>query len=529
MVGYKGDSMTEIPVKIVGGNSFGIYKKISAEKTINLFESDGALISFAGYKRTLDFHTQSQGRGLFHSVRGKFIINVVGSDVYRINEDMTYSVVGRLTSSYGEVYIDENLASQICIVDGSDAYIYNWRTGGFLGQNIKAKYDITPTYVSYHNSNFLISPSFSDTSPQNWYVYKFKNDNEIEPVAASDGGAFPIQTKPDFCVAVHRLPGRSNHILVLGSIVCEVWTQVGGAQNYRRNASFNIDSGCVSRESIASSEQFICWLAQNESSQRTIMMTDGSDIKTLSTKGIDRLLSQVEFPEDSTGFFFRQDGHLFYQLTFYGEVDPFSMAYDFELQQFYYVTDHLLGNHPARKMVYFNNKLFFNAINNGALYESSIDIAQAIDVIGDTVGKIIPRIVITNTIRQPSNKPFRALRFGFTLEQGHDHYYPAQLKIFGQMVDENDVPIISEGGALVLSEDGYLTNVEDIPHIDMAMSKNGGETFSNYVRKDLQAEGHYKNMLHWDRLGHANELTIMLRFYGLQRFVVFDGVLEVSE
>lgn len=521
--------MPDLPVNIVGGSTFGRYKKISDEKTINMYISDNWLVSFAGWKKVVNFPGESQGRALFHSVRGNLMIAVIGNSVFRIDSDLTYKFLGGLSGTSSKVYIDENLNNQICIVDGVEAYIYNWSTDSALtAQNISSTYSYTPQYVSYHNTFFLISGDRTDTNPQNWYVFQRSTDTTITQVSSEAGGLFPLETKPDFVVGVHRLPGRSNNILVLGSSVCEVWNQVGGTQNYRRNSSFNIDSGCASRETIAASENFICWLGQNEENTRTIMMTDGADVKNLSTDGIDNLLSSVENVSDSTGFFFRQDGHLFYQLTFYNETDPFTLVYDFNTSQFSYLTDASLSNHPARQSAFFNDKLYFISIADGDLYETSTDIVQQIDTIGATEGELIPRIRICKTIRSANSEPFRINEFSFIMEQGVNDFYNMPLTVFGQVVDENDNPVVSEGGALVLSEDGYIVQPGDAPKVEMAISKNGCATFSNSISRDLNHQGKFRNRISWHRLGQANEITVMLRFYGLQRFVASNGVLEVE-
>ena len=70
--------MPDLPVNIVGGSTFGRYKKISDEKTINMYISDNWLVSFAGWKKIVNFPGESQGRALFHSVRGDLMIAVIG-------------------------------------------------------------------------------------------------------------------------------------------------------------------------------------------------------------------------------------------------------------------------------------------------------------------------------------------------------------------------------------------------------------------------------------------------------------------
>ena len=67
------------------------------------------------------------------------------------------------------------------------------------------------------------------------------------------------------------------------------------------------------------------------------MVFTGQGAKRISTDGIDYLLGSLRNPEKSTATFFRQDGHVFYVLTFYGEEDPFlvdSERIDQERQNF---------------------------------------------------------------------------------------------------------------------------------------------------------------------------------------------------
>src|SRR5882757_691820 len=106
-----------IPVNVVGSSIFGRFPKISLEKTYNMFTSDEWLINYAGFKKALDFSPSGQGRAFFHSIRGNFLIAVVSSSVYRLDGNVIPTFVGQINTAFGEVYVDENLSSQICIVD----------------------------------------------------------------------------------------------------------------------------------------------------------------------------------------------------------------------------------------------------------------------------------------------------------------------------------------------------------------------------------------------------------------------------
>lgn len=76
----------QVPVKIVGSSIFGRHPFISDERTWNMFISDNKLLNFAGYDQTVALlEGTGEGRGLFHSVRGNFLLQVVNQVVYRIN------------------------------------------------------------------------------------------------------------------------------------------------------------------------------------------------------------------------------------------------------------------------------------------------------------------------------------------------------------------------------------------------------------------------------------------------------------
>lgn len=526
-----------VPIAIVGSSTFGVYPKISVEKTLNMYITDEWLCSYAGFQKVIEL-LGSNGRAAFHSIRGNFVIVVIGSAVYRISPSLAVSRIGSLDTLFGEVFIDENLGDQIGIVDGRNAYIYNYFESSFTQQTLtnSLTHTITPSYISYHNSFFLIAGGNSVDESFQWYVFEKTSESTIGRVAV--GSEFPLQTKPDKALAVKRLPGRGNNVLVLGSTVAEVWTQVGGSQNYVRVSSYSIDYGCVSISTIAASEEFICWLAQNENNAPSIMVSNGAETKRISTDGIDNRMGQIKRPDQSTAFFYRQNGHLFYHITFFNEQDNLSLIYDFTTEKFFHVSDQNQDYYPARQVVFFNEKTYFVSLDDGSFYEMGEKFVTynytLDDDDQDDVGEEIPRIRVCNTVRSPDTRTFRAGRFTFLLEQGVNDFYLISTAdgryCDGLMITEQgDDFMITEDGDLMLTEDGAC--LEDVnafrPRIDLSVSKNGGQSFSNDVPRYLNSSGHYRNQIRWDRLGRANEFTLQLRFIGFQRFVASNGFLEV--
>ena len=215
----------------------------------------------------------------------------------------------------------ENLNNQIAIVDGVNCWIYNHATGSFTIQNL-ANANLVPNYVEYHNTFFLFGNGIGTSEGSQWFAYISSGPDTITQVNPGTS-ALALQTKADYALAVKRIPGRGNNILVMGSTVCEVWTQVGNSlQPYIRQPSVNINYGCASVATIAEGGNYLAWLGQNEDEAPVLMIYDGNQATRISTDGIDYLLSTIVSPPDIyPAIMYRQDGHLFYQLTFYDRRD----------------------------------------------------------------------------------------------------------------------------------------------------------------------------------------------------------------
>lgn len=494
----------EIPVKIVGSSIFGRHPLISEERTTNLFISDDWLVNFSGYQNSLDISALGdEGRGAYHSVRGNFVILVIDANVYRIEPNLGYTKIYTLpSSSTGEVFMDENLSYQIAIVDGVNPvpYIYNYDPAinnvapAAMGSGFSA---FIPNYVTYQNTFFVFGNGNTDSSGSDWFVFESGYDlTHTSPTAYKLAWVqtLALQTKPDFAKAAIRIPSHGNNLLVLGTTVAEIWTQVAGIQTYQRQSSINIDYGVASVSTIAASDDMVCWLGINEKSSPAIMVMTGGQAQRISTDGIDFLLSGILHPDQSTAMFYRQDGHVFYILTFFNPADDLSIMYDFTTQKFYDLTDWDFTYFPARQMVYFNNQVYFASLKQGAL----MNISTAIPTYSIQPGTVydIPRIRKCDTFRLPGSDRFIINQFSFTIANG---------------VDPNV----------------FMPSQE--PMIEVSFSKNGGSTYSNPLRYYLHTTGNYKNQPRFSKLGSANLFTIQMRFWGMGDVVAADGKLEAYQ
>jgi len=534
----------DVPVRLVGSSVFGRYPTISPERTYNLFISssgDGEeewLVNFPGYREVLNLIAEgAEGRGIYHSVRGNFILAVAGADVFRIDQFSSSATnLGAMTSSTGEVFFDENLSSQICFVDGTKARIYNYLNfpAAFSDAVFDAhSSDFQPNYVIYHNTYFIFGNALTTNAGSNWVIYESGADGmSANAYKLTWVQTLALQTKPDFAKAVLRIPGKGNNIIVFGTTVAEIWSNVGGAQVYQRNSSVNIDYGAASVATIAASEEVVAWLGINEKSSPALMVMEGGNALPISTDGLDALLETVDFPADSTAILYREGGHLFYIITFFNPADDFSIMYDFKTKKLFDLTDWDFTAYPARQVVYFGNKTYFLNFKNGCISEISSNITTY-DVLAssenmDYISYDIPQIRISNTHRV-ANRPekFKIKLFTFVMESGTTPNTSNQMVCEGYIITEDTSQVIyTEDGHPILTEAGFCTI--NLPRVDLTISKNGGITYSNTVSYLLKATADYQNQPRFNNLGYAQQINYQMRFWGSGRKVIKNGTMEIG-
>ncbi len=469
----------QIPINIVGSTVFGRYPKISIEQTYNMIISDGWLVPYAGHKVVNEIMENGSGRGIYHSSKNDSLILVVNNGIYRVDNNLVASLVGSIDTYDGDVFIAENDANQIAISDKQNIYIYNYVTNT-VDKAVTTGHDylgFTPGYITFQDGYF-ISP---DLSKSEWRLSTL-NEGKTWPSSSNSVGKF--QTKADIPVAAISSPGKGGNLLIMGSSVTELWNNTGASLfPYQRTSGFNIDYGCLSSNTIAAGDNFVVWLAVNERSGPVIMYTSGGDIQQISTDGINFKLSQLVNPASSYGFIFKQDGHLFYQLTFTDPADNFTLTYDFNTQKFFSLCDKNMNYHVAKRVASFDNTYYFVSFEDGNLYEMNSIYTQY-------GNDDIQRIRICQSIRGKDNSQFIATKVSLTMEQG---------------------------------------NTDEPGIVDISLSRDGGTVFGHFLRMKLNKLGNRINRFVVWALGSANELVPQFRFYGSGRFVVTDGFMTIQQ
>lgn len=506
----------QIPLDIVGGNRYGRYPKINQAQTWNMMISDGFLVDYAGFQfiEEITSNPNSKGRANHVSTVYNIQITVAGNAVVSFDHNLVATRIGTLETSIGDVYIAENNNAQIALSDGVHIYIYNVLTQTFTIPMI----DFVPGFLSFQNTYFLCA----SVGTFEWRLSN-PNDGLVWPEEAAFIGQ--LQTKPDTVQAVVPMPGRGNMAFVFGTTVGEQWTFTGQAIfPYSRNASFNLDYGCINPASIAYQGNYIIWIGISEEAGPVIMYTTGGDIKEVSTDGIDFLFSTLKSPEDCSGFLVKLDGHLFYQVTF--KTDNITLALDLNNEIFFTITDENMNYHPARKIVYFNNTYYFVNYNDSNLYAFG---TQYTSYNYENTIEEIPRVRICSPIRFVDQRPRIFKSLGFTIEQGQPNTISSG-QISEMITEVTEQLMLTEDGLNHMITEDSKTNPNAVPLSNMTVflgvSRDGGETFGNNVSLNMNPTGQRKSRFIFQRLGRANDFTPRLQFVGFNRYVVTDGIVE---
>lgn len=526
----------KIPLDIVGSNTFGRYAKTSIAQTFNMIISDNNLVPFAGYKVKAQLDASlvgGKGRGLYVSSSGNFMIAVVNGSVFRVEDDLTFANIGTLATASGTVWIVENDNKEIVISDNVNLYIYSYTDlgGVFSTSNSTVGFtiDFIPGYLAFQNARIICIATSPSSGKTTWRLSDFNNGFSW-PNDAAHVGAFQSKISP--IQAGLKMPGNGNVLILFATTGAEQWTDAGLPKfPYQRSSNFDIDYGTENAATIASNENYIVWLSTNEKSGPRLMVCTGGQIKAITTDGIDFKLSDLNYPQNSFAFLFRQDGHLIYQLTF--PQDNYSLIYDFNTEKFFTVTDENQNYHIARNVVFFNNTNYFVSVNDNNLYEFSTNYTS-FQYSGST--KEIPRIRICSPIRLKNERNYVINRINVTVEQGqkNDIEYKEYNQYAPQYIfTEDGNYLVTENSDYLITEQEFLvrTTINEYANmcVDLSISIDGGQNFSNDYRVPFNHTGIRRNMLTFLKLGQMNDCSPQFKFWGFERFIVIDGEVEIQQ
>ena len=202
----------------------------------------------------------------------------------------TSTYISPLNTTTGYVDMQDNGAGGVvAIVDGPNGYLYTISTqvlttitdSAFFGSD---RVDFLDGYLI-----------FNSPGTQTFY------STHVYATTPFDATYYALKDHYTDKLITHKV--HNAEIWLIGEVATEVWYNAGGATfPFARIPGAALQIGCAAKHSIARlGGQALCWLANSERGQNTVIMTQGYQYKTISTRAIEYAISQYPVVSDALG------------------------------------------------------------------------------------------------------------------------------------------------------------------------------------------------------------------------------------
>ncbi len=392
-----------------------------------------ALLGSPGGKLFKDLSVTAEGRALT-AYKGH-LYAVFGNTVYKLDSAKAKTSIGTVGTSEGFVDITD---------DGANLTLYD-ATGGWVWDDTTFTQITDPAFpvpsgATLQDGLQIISKSGTGE----FYISTADDPTEWDALQfATAEGDGDILVSP---VSVER------QLWLIGKKTTEIWFNSGATFTFDRNPGGFTAIGCNSKRSIARYKNDLLFL--NDTNQ--VVRNQGWDLAPVSTYQIDLLIGRMTRTDNSVGFAYFQEGHVFYELTF--PTDSVTICYDLTTG---FWSTRASGADDKRSRanctVRFDNKVLVGDFENGKIYE--YDLATYDD---DGIVK-------------------RAIRTGQPLNTNNQMMFIGSLEL--DMETGN-------GGEIALQS-----------------SKDGAKTWNPERVKSMGAIGEYGTLMRWDQFGASRDFT----------------------
>ena len=475
----------------------GFYNKlrdsqIDSTQSINMYQSvdpisqKKTIVPSSGHILAKDIVASNAHRTALVREDKGFTYVVIGNEVIELDTLLNETVIGTIGSISGYVGISAN-EKEVVFVDGTGAW--RWEIdattfseiffGGPPFPQAGPGIGILPVDITNLN-DFLI---VVDPTTNKWSISLPNNARDwatLESVVFTGGGDVLRG-----CRALHQ------RLFIFGNITTQIWsnpvvlsTQPGTVPfPFIKDTSILIEHGLAANGSLKEAFELMFYISNDSSGVSGIQMISGSIPQKISTPAIDLALQGMSNIEDAQALLYKENGLIFYELNFTG--DNRTLVYVFpdttpRQQGTWHELQTVGGDrHIAATQFYFDNKLYIGSHLDSKLYELSHLI---ITYDGDLIKNIL---------------------FGTLLEtEGHKRI----------RIDRFEVVMVT----------GLVDDPEEEPELMLSVSRNGGKTYGNIMRRSAGKTSEFQKRVIFRRLGvlRGRELIFKIEFhYKVQLFI----------
>lgn len=454
-----------------------------AQETINLFaesnqDDPGAPTPFTYYPTpgTLNFGApeevdQAKNRCTYRTSIGT-AYTVIGPKVFSVQVNGALVLVGSIADRPSQVYMADN-GLALVLVDGNQGWAIDLATNAFA--------EIIDT--SFYGADFVV---FLDT----FFVFNRPDTNQfyislsqVNFAMLTGGTAFDpldIAAKSGSADQIVAILTYQKQLWLIGALTSEIWIGTGAADFYFQLVQgAYIDHGCHAPYSAANTDVVGIWLMQDRAGKNMVVKTDGYGVDNIGTPFLTNRFNSYVDSTDAIGFFYQQDDHAFYVLTFPTANETW--VYELKIKQWHRwawlnITTGNLDRHRANCGMFFNDR----------------------NMIGDwETGKVL--ILDGNTYTDISDDA--------------DNPTPiSRVKTFSHMVgpEFERISYISFDADMQVGTQDPVINIE--PEVFLSWSDNRGISYNFPVGQTMGKGGEFSTTISWNRLGYSRDRIFKLQW-----------------
>jgi len=415
---------------------------------------------------------QAESRCIYTATTGQRY-EVVGANVYAVDINNVYTLLGSISTLSGHVVIADN---------GTDAVIVDGTPNGYtihLVTNVMTQVTDPAFYgadrVDFVDGYFI----FNKPSAQQFYIsnYQAVTFNSLDIASKS--------TYPDNLVS-HAVMHRE--IWLFGDVTTEVWYNTGASDfTFGRMPGVFIEHGCAAKHSVAKFDLTLFWLSKDQQGQGIVMAGRNYTANRISTHAIEQEFSTYSRIDDAIGYTYQQGGHPFYVLTF-----PTANKT--------WVYDTATGTWHQRGYLEANGTI---SRHRGACHSFN----QGRNLVGDYATGAVYALD-PNNYTDNGNPILRIRSFPHIGASGKRAF-------FRQFVADMEVG------------QGLPGDTAD-PEIRLRWSDDRGFSWGNYVAGSLGRAGDYISVIQYQRLGYARDRVFELSWSAPVKTALNGAYIDIS-
>jgi len=478
------DKRIDFPV--VGSFAEDPVGKIDAQRTINMYEvldPDGKkpkhLAPWPGLDQFREFSAGGIARASI--VFKGDVYFAVGNSIYRMDSGFIISILSgpTLATSVGHVGVAAN-ETQVAFVDNATLLIWDTGTATLTDETAQlTAVNVDPLDITYMDSYFIVVNG-SSTITNQFYISDQNNGKSW-----TSGNFALIESRPTILSACAVLKRR---VFFFGETKSEVWLDAGLADfPFRRDNNLLLEHGIKAQASLTEGFDRLFYLSNDEDGVGSIMMIMGTMPRPISTREIDETIQNFTTPEDATGFVFKINGQIFYQINF--SIDQRTFVYNVDTNKWHELEMLDETRHIGNTHAFYKGRHFMGSYNDSFLYELGNDFLT-------NAGERIKRTRIAHVMSSPTYERIRLNRFHVDMLQG-----------------------VGIPDTLGIDAD---------PVIFLSISEDGGVTYHNFDRREVGKSGARVKRTIWRRLGTRRDAIIKLEMFNNVVYYILGAAADIE-